>query len=252
MGKLGGSKHLKREAAPSHWAIHRKESTWIVKPSPGAHPIHQSIPLIIAIREILGLAKTRNEAKKIISQGKVWVDGKIRRNDHFPTGLMDTISIPDLKKDYRVLPSKKGFILHSIDGEEAKFKICRIEDKKTLAKGIVQINLHDGRDLIIRVENPQNPTEDIYNTLDTVKISLPERQLIATTKMQEKDFGIITGGKNIGKYGKIVEIEKAEGKKRRSTLVTIEDEKGSRYQTVLDFVFAIGEADSAIALLEVA
>jgi small subunit ribosomal protein S4e len=68
--------------------------------------------------------------------------------------------------------------------------------------------------------------------------------------MKEKDFAIITGGKNIGNWGKAVEIEKAEGKKRRNALVTIENEKGNRYQTTLKFVFAIGEAHPLIYLAE--
>ena len=52
--------------------------------------------------------------------------------------------------------------------------------------------------------------------------------------------------------GKIVEVEKAEGKKRRQTLATIETEKGNRYQTILDFVFAVGKEQPLIALPEVA
>jgi len=56
----------------------------------------------------------------------------------------------------------------------------------------------------------------------------------------------------VGKHGKILQIEKAEGKKRRNALVTIEDEEGRRYQTILNFVFAVGETQPLIALAEVA
>jgi small subunit ribosomal protein S4e len=80
-----------------------------------------------------------------------------------------------------------------------------------------------------------------------VKITLPERQIVESIKMKEKDYAIITGGKNIGKHGCIVQIEEASGKKRRNALVTIEDEKGNRYQTTLDFVFAIGETQPLIS-----
>jgi ribosomal protein S4E len=68
--------------------------------------------------------------------------------------------------------------------------------------------------------------------------------------MKEKDSALITGGKNVGKFGRIVEIEKTEGKKRKSALVTIEDENKNRYQTTLEFVFAIGEAQPIISLPE--
>ena len=59
-----------------------------------------------------------------------------------------------------------------------------------------------------------------------------------------------TGGKNIGKQGKIVEIEKTEAKKRRQALVVIEDAQGTRYQTILDFIFSIGENEPLIGLPE--
>jgi small subunit ribosomal protein S4e len=103
----------------------------------------------------------------------------------------------------------------------------------------------------VKVADPKKPQEDIYNTLDTVKISLPEKQILEHVKMKKNDFAIITSGKNVGKYGKIVEVESAEGKKRRNALVIIEDEKGNRYQTILNFVFAIGETQPIISLPKV-
>jgi small subunit ribosomal protein S4e len=208
------------------------------------------MPLALVIRDTLGLAKTRKEAKTIVSQGRVCIDGNIRTKDDFPIGLMDVISIPDIGKSFCVLPSYKGLILKEISGEDAKFKLCRVEDKTVVNDGQVQLHLHDGSNIPVKIVDLKNPQEDVYDTLDTVKISLPEKQILEHIKMKEKDFAIITGGKNVGKWGKTVEIEKAEGKKRRNALVTIEDEKGSRYQTTLNFVFAIGETHPLISLAE--
>jgi small subunit ribosomal protein S4e len=250
LGKKGRSTGLKRKPAPRFWPIHRKEYVWVVKPSSGPHSGEKCIPLAIILREILGLAKTRKECKAIVSQGKIYVDGKVRREDDFPAGLMDVISIPELDKHFRILPSKKGLILHPISKEEASFKLCRIEDKTITEKGHVQLNLHDGLNVMVKVADPKNPREDVYKTLDTLKISIPERQILEHVKMKENDFAMITGGKNIGKHGRIVSIESAEGKKRRNALVIIEDEKGNRYQTILNFVFAIGEKQPLISLPE--
>jgi small subunit ribosomal protein S4e len=252
MGRKGQSSGLKRKPAPRFWPIHRKEFTWVVKPSPGPHSFENCMPLAIIVRDVLGFAKTRKEAKTIVSQGKVYVDGVIRRKDDFPIGLMDVISIPDVGKDLRVLPSYKGLILNEINKEEAKFKLCRIEDKTIVSNEHVQLHFHDGSNMLIKVADSKNQKEDVYETLDTLKISFPEKQIVEHTRMKEKVFAIITGGKNIGKYGKIVEIEKAEGKKRRNALVTIEDAKGNRYQTILNFVFAIGETQPLISLAEAA
>jgi len=252
LGKKGRSTGLKRKPAPRFWQIRRKEYTWVVKPSPGPHSLENCLPLAVILRDILGFAKTRKEAKKIVSQGKVYVDGKVRRKDNFPAGLMDVISLPEVAKHFRVLPSSKGLILHPIDKEEANFKLCRIEDKTVVKNGHIQLNLNDGSNLLAKVEDSKKPQEDVYKTLDTVKISLPERQTLEIATLKENNFAIITGGKNIGKYGKIIEIEEAKGKKRRDTLVTLEDEKGNRYQTILNLVFAIGEKQPFISLPEAA
>jgi len=250
LGKKGESTGLKRKPAPRFWPIHRKEFVWVVKPSPGPHSLESCLPLTIILRDILGFAKTRKEAKTIVSQGKMYVDGKVRREDDFPAGLMDVISMPDVDKHFRILPSKKGLMLHPITKEEASFKLCRIENKTTVKNGHVQLNLHDGSNILVKVADPKNPQEDVYETFDTVKINLPDRQILEHIKLKEKGSVIITGGKNIGKYGRVVTIESVKGKKRRNALVVIEDEKGNRYQTTLNFVFAIGEEQPLISVPE--
>jgi small subunit ribosomal protein S4e len=250
LGRKEASTGLKRKPAPRFWPIHRKEFVWTVKPSPGPHSLRKCLSLTMVLRDILEFAQTRKEAKTIVSQGKVCVDGKIRRQDNFPVALMDVISISDIGKCFRILPSKKGLILHPISKDEAPFKLCRIENKTVTKNGHIQLSLHDGSNILVKVSDPKNRQEDIYKTLDTVKISLPERQIIEHIKMKEKDFAIITGGKNIAKYGKIAEIESARAKKRKNAFAIIEDEKGNRYQTILNFVFAVGETKPIISLPE--
>ena len=250
MGKKGKVGRLKRKPAPRFWPIHRKEAVWIVRPSSGPHSLEKCLPLSIVLRDILKVAETRKEAKKIISQGKVYVDGKVRLKDDFPVGLMDIISMPDLNKFYRILPSHKGLFLNPISKEEASFKLLRLEDKTLVKNGNSQIALHDGTNMLVKAGDPENPLEVVYETFATLKLGLPEKQVLDQLKTKKGNMAIITGGKNIGKKGKIVEIEKTEAKKRRNALVVVEDEKGGRYQTILDFVFSIGEAKSLISLPE--
>jgi len=248
MGKKGGKAHLKREAAPAFWPIHRKELMWTVKPSSGPHPIHQCIPLVIMVREVLGLAKTRNEVKKIVSQGKIVVDGRVIRDERFPVGLMDIISIPEVKQTYRVVPSEKGLILHPIDKDEAKFKICRIENKKTLDRGNVELNLHDGRNLMVSVKSAQKPEEDVYTTFNTLKVSVPEQEILEQLKLEKGSLAIFADGKNVGKYGTVTSIVKQTGQKQKNFLITIQNEKGESYQTILKYAFAVGDKRLKITL----
>jgi len=249
LGKKGKTARLKRKPAPRFWPIHRKEMPWIVKPSSGPHSLENCLTLTLVLRDILGVTQTRKEGKLILAQGKLQVNGKVRKKDDFPVGLMDVISMPDSNKYYRIMPSNKGLILSPISKEEASFKLVRVEDKTTVKNGI-QIALHDGSNMLIKVADSKKPVEVSYDTFDILKIAYPEKQVVLSLKTKEGNLAVITGGKNIGKQGKIVEIEKTEAKKRRQALVVIEDASGVRYQTILDFIFSIGEAEPLIGVTE--
>lgn len=252
LGKKGGSRHLKRKPAPAFWPIHRKEAVWTVKPNAGPHKIERSLPLVLVLRDMLGVAKTRSEVRAVLSQGGVMVDGNIEREELFPTGLMDVISIPTVNKQYRVLPSEKGLTLNPINKDEAGFKLCRVEDKTVLNSGNVQLNLHDGRNIRIAVKDANKPEEDVFSTSDTVKISLPQQEIAGHFKLAEGASALIVGGKNIGKHGKIAALERREAQKRKKALVTIEDAKGNRFQTTVEYVFVVGDAKTHVSLLEAA
>jgi len=250
VGRKGGRQHLKRKPAPAFWPIHRKEAVWTVKPNPGRHPIERSIPLALVLREILGFARTLGEVKTILSQGNVIVDGKTEREELFPVGLMDVISTAEGERFYRVLPSEKGLTLHSIPKDEAGFKLCRVEDKTILNGGNVQLNLHDGRNITIEVKDVSKPEEDVFNTFETLKLSLPNQEILGHFKLVEGAPALIVGGKNIGKHGKIVAIESRPVTKRKNALVTIEDARGSRSQTTIEYVFVIGDTKPHVSFRE--
>jgi small subunit ribosomal protein S4e len=198
---------------------------------------------------MLGVAQTRKEGKIVIAQGKVIVNGKVYRKDDIPVGLMDVIALPDSGKYYRVMPSHKGLIVAPISKEESNTSLLRVESKTTVSNG-VQIAVHDGSVMLVKVADPKNPTEVTYDTFDVLKVTYPDKTVTQTLKTKEGTLALITGGKNIGKMGKIVEIEKTEAKKRRQALVVIEDAQGQRYQTILDFIFSIGETAPLINTLE--
>jgi small subunit ribosomal protein S4e len=243
LGRKGEKKHLKRKPAPKLWPIHRKEAVWTVKPKPGPHSLSGSLPLELIVRDMLGFAKTGKEAKNVISREKISVDGKVRQDEHFLVGLMDVVSIVDAKRSYRVLPSRKGLFLHPIKSDEAASKLYRIEDKTVVKGGKVQLDLHDGTSYLL-------PAEDTYQTLDVLQLSVPDRELIGHTKLAIGAPAIVTGGKNIGKYGKVTTIEKKPNQKRRNLIVTLEDAGGNQFQTILDFVFVLGDVKPSISLPE--
>lgn len=250
MGSMGGSKHLKALAAPAFWPILRKEYKYTVKPLPGPHPIERSIPLLILVRDILGYAKTGSEARKLISEGHFKIDGVVRRNYKYPVGIMDLIEIVDTKEYYRVIPiPTKVLGLVKIPDEESRIKPCRIEDKNTVKNGHIQLNLHDGRNVLIRVTDPRNPVEDLYETLGTILLNLEDNKILDYIPLEKDIVAIVAGGRNIGRIGKIIEITPG-ALKRRKYIVTLEDKNGNRFQTSLEYVFPIGRDRPVVTLPE--
>jgi len=164
--------------------------------------------------------------------------------------LMDIITIPDNNKSYQVLPSEKGLFLKSVESNEASFKLYRIEDKTLVKTAKMQLDLHDGSNYLVDGTESKIPGKIVYTTLDVLKLSIPDRELLGHSKLDVGASVIVIGGKNMGKVGKIHKIEKQADKKRRDLIVTIKDENGDQLQTILDFVFVLGDTDSSITMAE--
>jgi small subunit ribosomal protein S4e len=247
VGKLGGSKHLRSLVAPEFWPIPVKERFWTVKPSPGPHPIEASIPLAILIRDMMRYATTLREARKIIAKGLIEVDGRVRRNYKYPVGLFDVIRLVPVNKYYRVVPDNTFFMkLVEISPEEARLKPLRIENKTTVKGGQIQLNLSDGSNIIVRVSDPRNPAEDVYDTLGTVIVEIPGRRIVDYIPLREGNYAVISGGSNVGKHGKVVSIVK--GMKRYRSIITLKGADGSLIQTSLDYAYVVGRDNPVVKL----
>ncbi len=234
------SKHMKRLNAPRALRIHRKEKKWTVKPSPGPHPIEKSIPLSLIIRDVLDLADTRRETKIIISNGEILVDGAVKKDYKHPVGLMDVISIPKLKKDYRVLFDRKGKLtLTEISSKDANWKLYRIQNKKVLKKNKKQLNLHDGANKIV--------DKDEYNTGDVLKIDLKNKKILDRYEFKKGSVSMITGGSHIGEIATIEKTDVISSSKSNISIMKGENE----FTTLQEYVFPIGKNNPTIKLPEV-
>jgi small subunit ribosomal protein S4e len=232
------SKHLKRLAAPTTWPVPRKTSIWVAKPSPGPHPLYMSIPLVTIVRDMGDYCDTSKEARRIIGRRKIHVDGKPATDYKWPVGLMDVISIPETKEQFRLLLDRRGkFRLMRISAEEAGWKLVRIENKTTVKGGKTQLNLHDGRNIVLN--------KNARNTGDTLKIEVPSQKIIAVYELREGMMVYLTGGMHIGQFATVQEIEVTRNPK--PNLVRFTD----GFSTIMDYVFPVGEKTPEITLPEV-
>jgi small subunit ribosomal protein S4e len=219
---------LKRLVAPKFWRLEKKKSKWTVSVRPGPHKKERSIPLQIVLREILKLVETGKEAQNILNNKEVFVDGRVVTDHAFGVGLMDVISIPKIKKYYRVVPNPKGFILIEIPENEAKLKLLRINSKTVIKKGKMQLNLHDGRNLLV--------PKDEYSSGDSILVEVPEMKIVDHVKLAPGSLILLFEGKDIGTIGKVKEVVTGHGEARIAYEV-----EGVADETIKDHVIVIGK-----------
>ena len=104
MGSVAGSKKLKRQMAPTFWGITRKNKRFVISVTPGSHPKNQSIPNAVLLRDTLKKVTSLREAKSVIYNGKVSVDGIKRKSLHYSIGLMDVVELDGTSDIYRLVP----------------------------------------------------------------------------------------------------------------------------------------------------
>lgn len=234
-------KHLKRLAAPRALQLHRKEFKWTYKVTAGPHPVERSIPLANLVRDYLKLCDTGREARRIVSTGQVLVDGVPNKNHKHPVGLMDVVTIPATKQSFRILLDRHARLqVVSIKPEEARWKLARIEDKTTVPGGKTQLNLHDGRNILL--------PKDGYKTGDVLKIELPTQKIISAHKMAAGTLGLVVDGAHAGAIAPIVAIEVKKGPYPNMVLLQGD---GSEFRTIKHYVFPVGEKTSDVKLPEV-
>ncbi len=234
-------KHLKPLSAPKFWGIARKSRPWVVKPNPGPHKKNESFPLVVALRDVLKLVDTRADGDKMISSREVLVDGKYRRSYKYPIGFMDVLQIPKMNKTYRVVSSKHGLKLVEISGKESNLKLSRIQNKTLVKKGRLQLNLHDGRNILVELKGKK----DSYSSGDSVLIELPSQKIVEHIKLENNNLGLIIGGQNQGELVKVKGLVKTRSREPNKVNC---DLRGREFASVKDYVFMVGSNKPAITV----
>lgn len=184
------------------------------------------------------LVETGKEAKTIIKKGEILVDGKSRKDHAYPAGLFDVIFIPRLNESYRIVPTSYGLDLLKIKSDESYLKICKIVNKTTLKGGKTQLNLNDGKNIIV--------SDDKYKTGDSLLIEMPSLKIVQHIQLEKGCIGIITKGKNSGKVCTVEKIYKGEFRKPAKVLCKIGEE---RVETPTEHLVVIGKEKPLITVM---
>ena len=230
------SDHLKRLVAPRSWSISRKQNVWTTRPMPGKHSLEGAIPISTILRDYLDVCDNNREAKFILNSGAVLIDQRVVRKPKSPVGLMDVISLPSMKKHYRTMLDDHGRLQFvEIKAAESKWKLLRIENKTVVKGGKIQLNLHDGTNML---------SDKKVKTGDVLQVSLPDMKIKKVIEFKEGAQAFIMGGAHVGSLSEIKGIEITRSTK--PNLVMYED-----FQTIKSYSFVVGDKKALVTLPEV-
>lgn len=194
--------HLKRSKAEKGWPIPRKGTTYLARSN---HAQKKGVSLLMVLRDILGIAETKKEARHMLLNEDVKVNGKIRKSEKFPMQFFDVLTLDKTKKNYRLNIVNKKFTLEEVSGKDSESKIVKIIGKKILDKKRIQINLEDGTNSVY---------DKSFNVNDSAVVDFKSNKIISVLPLKTGAKVEIISGKHSGEKGSLKDIVKLDKTKR--------------------------------------
>lgn len=228
--------HQKRLSVKEVYSLKKKiKNRFVVYTRPGPHKRDESMSLVSLFRDVLGYCENSREARQSIKSGQIMVDGKVRKDHKYPVGIFDVVTIPGIKKSFRLVPGEKWIKLVEID--DSDLKLCKIKAKKMVRGGKIQVSLHDGKNIIVK--------KDDYSTGDSLLVTVPEMSIKKHIKRGKDCLCLVTKGSRKGKIAKLKGIRKIQSSTPNLASIEI-DQK--RVDIPEDFIFVVGEKSPALKI----
>ena len=184
--------HQTRQEATTRLPITRKGTTYVARAS---SDLKNSVPVVIAVRDILNLAKTKKEVKKMINQKKLKINGRDVIDHNESIALFN---IFEAGKNYVLkLSTTRKFFFEEIKDKDSKERLCKVIGKTILPGNKLQINLHDGTNIL--GDNKFSVGDSVY-----LDISGKIKKHVSPEKGNQ---AFIISGKYEGQSGKISDVK---------------------------------------------
>ena len=182
--------HQKRQETTTKLPIKRKGTTYVARAS--SH-IQDSVPIVIALRDMLKLARTAKEVQEMIKLSLLKINGRKVKDYRESIKLFNIL---EADKSYQLTLSPTGKFAF----EESKLKdshLCKVINKKIQNSHLIQLNFHDGSNVI---------SKDKIKVGDSVHIDFSGK-ITKHISLEKGKEALIISGKYIGKRGKIDSVE---------------------------------------------
>jgi len=133
--------HQKRQQMSKRLPLPRKGTKYVVR-AVSHHTM--AVPVLIAVRDMLHLAENAREVKSMIHNQKLKLNGRQIKDVHESVTLFGQL---EADKSYilTLLPTGK-FVFNELKKPEDK--LLKVMNKRLVSEGKIQLNLHDGTNVI--------------------------------------------------------------------------------------------------------
>jgi small subunit ribosomal protein S4e len=182
--------HQTRAKVSKKIPIARKGTQYVAR---ARSDLQNSVPVVIAVRDMLKLARTAREVRELIKQKSLKINGR------------DVKDYRDSIKLFGIFEAGETYILtltshgkFAFEKTKSKERPCKVINKKILNGNKVQLNFHDGSNVL--------SSDKKIKTQDTLFLD-SKNNLTKHISFEKGKDCIIINGKYLGSKGKIERIE---------------------------------------------
>ncbi len=189
---------------PTSWPTHRKTHTFVTKPHPGSMQMKYVVPVVVLLRDVMGVVYTTKEAKYVVQNKFITINGTPAKTVKSPIGMFDVVEISKMNKKFIFVFNTLGRIkLIDVSDNLLYAKVT----KKTLVKGgSTQINTMNGYNVIVNSKEAAKIT-----TNATIVVDILSKKIKSTLPLDVKSQVYVMDGKYRGQYGVVKEFTHYNG-----------------------------------------
>lgn len=226
---MANSRHLKRTSMPNSWPVKKKNITFVTKPNAGSHKLKYVTPVVVILREVLGYAQTAKDAKFIVHNKEVLVNGKKVTDIKTAVGMFDIFELAETNEKFVVIFDEVGR-LKLVPTKESTVTL-KVASKTKLKSGKFQLNMMNGYNVLV-----DEKTFKKVSVQDSVVYDFAKKAVKKTVELKEGAQVYLFDGKFKGQFATVKGFTLYNGLAK--DLVTLEL-NGTEASTAKDYCYVI-------------
>lgn len=191
--------HQTRSEVSTKIPIARKGTKYVAR---ATIDFRNSVPVVIAVRDMLKLARTAKEVNEIIKQKMIKINGRVISDYHDSIRLFNILEVG--KKYILTFTPTGKFTFEETKSDE---RLCKVIGKKMMKHKKQQFNFHDGTNLL---------SNDKLAINDSVYISSAGK-ISKHVPLEKGKSVLVIAGKYLGSKGKV------EKENEKTLLIKLEE-----------------------------